>query len=249
MGNRKLWRISLLLLPDEDDIPPVATAPDVNKAPLDLDAFSAYYDLPSVEALVKYFHTTAGFPVKDTWHMAQGYQGRQLCYMAWSHLYKNAAKYCPAAVETSKGHMAQPRQNVRSTKPKQPSKHFSQPIVAPEAPVPDSDDLANELHVKSYHLSTLSKLYTDDDDCGRFPLCVSAGEQLYHDCFYHHQSNTILSAPFSNLVLTSTAYKRTTPSCNASKTVICWWICRFSIMKQARNTSGLSRKFGVFSSN
>jgi hypothetical protein len=31
-----------------------------------LQAFSAY-DLPSVEALLKYFHVAAGFPVKDTW--------------------------------------------------------------------------------------------------------------------------------------------------------------------------------------
>ncbi len=55
--------------------------------------------------------------------------------------YKNVAKYCPAVAETSNGHMAQPRQNVRSTKPKQPSKHFSKPINS------DASASANELHV------------------------------------------------------------------------------------------------------
>ena len=31
-----------------------------------LSAFSAY-DLPSVEALVRFLHATAGYPVKNTW--------------------------------------------------------------------------------------------------------------------------------------------------------------------------------------
>ena len=58
----KLWRISLN--PDQAHLPSIpATAITSN-----LQAFSAYlYDLPSVEALVKYFHAEACFPVRDTW--------------------------------------------------------------------------------------------------------------------------------------------------------------------------------------
>lgn len=191
LGNKKLWRISLL--PDEEDIPPVATAPDVAEAPL--DAFSAY-DLPSVEALVIYFHATAGFPVKDTWLQAI----KAGNYSTWPGLtYKNAAKYCPDTVETSQGHMTQPRQNVRSTKPKRTSTTASLPISVPETedpimdPTPDAS--ANELYVKSYHFGSLSKLYTDD--CGRFPVRSRQGNN-YIMIAYHQQSNTILSAPFKS---------------------------------------------------
>ena len=79
-----------------------------------LQAYSAY-DLPSVEALVRFFHAAAGYPVKATWLKAikAGF------YDTWPGLtYSNASKYCPAAVPTTKGHMTQVRQGVRSTKPK-----------------------------------------------------------------------------------------------------------------------------------
>ena len=72
-SGKRLWRVSLR--PEEDLIPEELSvrgeaykgagyrARKVEKA--DLEAFSAY-DLPSVEALVKYFHAAAGYPVKDT---------------------------------------------------------------------------------------------------------------------------------------------------------------------------------------
>ena len=184
-GNSKLWRISLV--PEDDDVPCVTPDLDVQEAPL--DAFSAY-DLPSVEALVKYFHAAAGFPVRDTWLKAI----KAGNFSSWPGLtYKNAAKYCPSATETLKGHMAQPRQNVRSTKPKQRSKHFSTPIVVDEPlesdPLPDP----NELHIRVHHVA--SKLYTDD--CGKFPV-RSRGGNNYIMIAYHSQSNMILSAPFKS---------------------------------------------------
>ena len=55
----KLWRMALVpeekqdIQDHEGDIVP-------------LSAFSAY-DLPSVEALVRFFHAAAGYPVKNTW--------------------------------------------------------------------------------------------------------------------------------------------------------------------------------------
>ena len=52
----------MLLLPDETSKPDI-TAPNVQQSTL--KASSAYY-LPSVEALIRYFHAEAGFPVRDT---------------------------------------------------------------------------------------------------------------------------------------------------------------------------------------
>ena len=52
------------LLPSEDDLRPFTGTHTVSKA--SLAVFSAY-DLPSVDALVRYFHAAAGFPVRDTW--------------------------------------------------------------------------------------------------------------------------------------------------------------------------------------
>ena len=75
-------------------------------------------DLPSIAVLVGFYHACMGFPVKQTWLEAikagnfDSFEGLT---------YSNAAKYCPDADETIMGHLAQQRQNVRSTKPTQPT--------------------------------------------------------------------------------------------------------------------------------
>ena len=79
-----------------------------------LGVFSAY-DLPYVEALVKYFHVAAGYPVQDIWIKAI----KAGNYESWPGItYNNAAKYCPSSDETTKRHMVQTCQNLRSTKSK-----------------------------------------------------------------------------------------------------------------------------------
>ena len=104
----RLWRISLL--PSRAAIP----HHDADATASPLTAYSAY-DLPSVEALVRYFHACAGFPTKRTW-LAAIKAGN---FNSWPGLtYNNAARYCPSAVETLKGHLVQGRKNVRSTRPK-----------------------------------------------------------------------------------------------------------------------------------
>ena len=60
--GHKLWRMSLL--PTPENIIPIKDKPGTKET--SLAAFSAY-DLPSVEALVRYFHAASGFPVRDTW--------------------------------------------------------------------------------------------------------------------------------------------------------------------------------------
>ena len=60
--------------------------------------------MPSVQALVWYFHAMAGFPVRDTWLKAV----KAGNYAMWPGLtYSNASKYCPSANKTLLGHMTQ----------------------------------------------------------------------------------------------------------------------------------------------
>ena len=81
---------------------------------INLKAYSAY-DLPSVEALVRYFHAADGFPFRTTW-MKSIKVGN---YRTWTGLtLTNTTAYCPSADETIKGHIVQSRQGVHSTKPK-----------------------------------------------------------------------------------------------------------------------------------
>ena len=76
-------------------------------------AAHSYYDLPSVEDLVRYMHAESGFPVKSTWLKAI----KKGNFEKWPVLtYSNTAKYFPHAVETIKGHMVQSSQGVRPTK-------------------------------------------------------------------------------------------------------------------------------------
>ena len=61
-SGHKLWCMSLQ--PYADDVTTHIDKPGVSK--VSLAAFSAY-DLPSVEALVRYFHAAAGYSVRNNW--------------------------------------------------------------------------------------------------------------------------------------------------------------------------------------
>ena len=66
-----------------------------------LQVYSAY-DLPSVAALISYFHAAAGYPVRSTWLKAIG-SGN---YYTWTGLtLANATKYCPNATAILLGHL------------------------------------------------------------------------------------------------------------------------------------------------
>jgi len=69
-------------------------------------------DLPSIGALVGFYHACLGFPVKQTWLKAIKAGN---CDTFDGLTYSNAAKYCPDADKTIMGHLTQQRQNVRST--------------------------------------------------------------------------------------------------------------------------------------
>ena len=81
-------------------------------------AYSAY-DLPIVEALVRYTHAESGFPVKSTC-IREIKRGN---FETWQGLtYSNTSKYCPREVETMKGHMVQSYQGVHSLSKQVPQK-------------------------------------------------------------------------------------------------------------------------------
>ena len=81
-NNTKLWNISFL--PNDDD------SPEHNKSEkTTLGVYSAY-DLPSVAALVRYFHAAAGYPVRSTW-MNDTKAGN---YASWTGItYNNEVRY------------------------------------------------------------------------------------------------------------------------------------------------------------
>ena len=87
-----LWSFSLL--PKNTDTPPAVPITTATTA----DAFSAY-DLPSVEALLPFYHASAGFPVKFAW--LSGIKAGN--YTSWPVLTAaNATKYCPKYIATKK---------------------------------------------------------------------------------------------------------------------------------------------------
>jgi hypothetical protein len=138
------------------------------------------YDLPSTPALIQYLHATAGSPVKATWLAAikRGY------FHSWPGLtYETAARYCPTPDATIKGHMAQHRQHVRSTKT---TPATMQPIRPPPA---------HSTHTVGLLEIPLNKLFTDDT--GRFPIRARSGNQ-YLMVAYHYTTNAILIRPFAS---------------------------------------------------
>ena len=90
-SDPRLWRISLQ--PDENTLPSMPYGS--NKTTL--QAYSAY-DLPSVSALIRYFHAAAGYTVQSTWLKSIG-SGK---YSTWpGFTLANATKYCPTSTQPS----------------------------------------------------------------------------------------------------------------------------------------------------
>ena len=145
-----------------------------------LEAYSAY-DLPSVEAFIRYFHAAAGYPVRYTWLKDISANN----YSYWPGLtLANATKYCPSATATIMGNLVQKRQGVSSTMPKLTATSSTEPKL-PQV-------CSNELHIQ---VTPISKLYTDDT--GRSPIHVRSGNQ-YIMIAYHCNENLILAKPLSS---------------------------------------------------
>jgi hypothetical protein len=138
-------------------------------------------DLPSIAALAGFDHACLGFPVKQTWLNAIKAGN---CDTFEGLTYSNAAKYCPDSDKTIMGHLAQQRQNVRSTKPKLPT---PAPLVVRPAPVATP---SNQVFIMR---QLLSKLYTNNT--GRFPIRACSGNQ-YVMIAFHANGNLILQQAF-----------------------------------------------------
>ena len=86
----------------DEDIQAFTVFPYASGKSSDLQAFSDY-ELPIVEALVRYVHSAAGLPVKSTWLDSI----KAVNFASWPGLtYQNAAKYFPSPDEILKGSMA-----------------------------------------------------------------------------------------------------------------------------------------------
>ena len=102
--------MEIALQPGKSNLPNMPHNANMNT----LEAYSAY-DLPSVESLIRYFHATAGYPVRSTWLKDIGAGN----YSTWTGLtLANATNYCPSATATILGHLVQKRKGVGSTKKK-----------------------------------------------------------------------------------------------------------------------------------
>jgi hypothetical protein len=136
------------------------------------------YDLPSVPALIAYLHAAAGYPVKSTWHAAV----KRGAFTSWPGLTCGlVARYCPDAPATIQGHMAQPRQHIRSTRPS----------PAPTR-TPTQQPVMSTLEL---HELPITQLFTDDT--GRFHPRARSGNQ-YVMVALHSGSNAILIRPFAS---------------------------------------------------
>ncbi len=136
-------------------------------------------DLPSVPALVAFYHACLGYPVKDLWLDAVKAGN---CDTFDGFTYSNVARYCQDSDETILGHLAQTRQNVRSFKPL--------PVTRPPfTPPPPPDDNKKEIFIKIYPLNRLFS-----DDTGRFPVCARSGNQ-YIMITYHTAGNLFCNKP------------------------------------------------------
>jgi hypothetical protein len=138
-------------------------------------------DLPSIGALVGFYHACLGFPVKQTWLDAIKASN---CNTFEGLTYSNLARYCPDANERIMGHLAQQSQNVRSTKSKLTS---PAPLAVPPPPVAmPSNQVFNAKNL-------LSKLFMDNT--GHFPVRARSGNQ-YVMIVFHTKGNLILQQAF-----------------------------------------------------
>jgi hypothetical protein len=141
-------------------------------------------DLPSIGALVGFYHACLSFPFKQTWLDA-------IKAGNWDTFdgltYSNAARYFPDPDETIMGHLTQQRQNVRSTKPK-PT------LLAPLAVLPPPIAMpSNQVFVVTKLLSKL--LFTVIT--GHFPVGARSGNQ-YVMIAFHANSTLILQQAFKS---------------------------------------------------
>jgi hypothetical protein len=139
------------------------------------------YEQKSIQDNITYLHSCCFSPVSDTWLNAiqNGH------FATWpSVTVENVRKYLPKSDATSKGHMNQIRQNIRSTQP------------AVEQPAPETDMVQEDKcnYIYSAVMDT-NQIYTDL--MGIFSTTLLSGNK-YILILYDYDSNIVLSAPMKN---------------------------------------------------
>jgi hypothetical protein len=163
------------------DLLPIAVALAAHAAGTTFDPCSL--DLPSIRALVGFYHACLGFPVKQTWLNAIKAGN---CNTFEGLSYSDGAKYCLDVDEMIMSHLAQQRQNDRSTRAKL-ALPASLAVLPPPIEVP-----SNQVFVVT---KPLSKLFTNNT--GRFPVRARSGNQ-YVMIAFHANGNLLLQQAFKS---------------------------------------------------
>jgi hypothetical protein len=140
-------------------------------------------DLPSIGALVGFYHSCLGFPVKQTWLDAIKAGN---CNTFDGLPYFNAARYCLDTDEMIMGYIAHQSQKVRQTKPK-PNLLVPLAVLSPPIAMP-----SNQVFIIT---KPLSKLFTNGT--GRFPVRACSDNQYVMMAFYAN-GNFILQQAFKS---------------------------------------------------
>jgi hypothetical protein len=133
--------------------------------------------------LINYLHAACFSPVKSTWITAikNGH------FTSWPGLTEHAVeKHLSKSTSTTKGHLNQQRENVRSTKVKDPN------VIMPE---PDLDQGIKNQDVYDAIIDA-GQIYTDQK--GRFPVVSSKGK-TYIMILYDYDRNAILAQPIKDI--------------------------------------------------
>jgi hypothetical protein len=152
----------------------MALAAPSSKTPFDPHSL----DLPSMAALVGFYHSCLDLPIKQTWLKA---------IKAGNHnsfdglTYSNMARYCLDADKTIMGHLAQQCHNIHLTKPACLTAVLTPHL--PPIPSPTECSPSNEVLVRVY---PISKLYTYNT--GHFPIKACLGNQYVMIAYHADQS-------------------------------------------------------------
>jgi len=156
---------------------------------------SAIFELPSTRQTIMYHHTSAGFPVKETFLDAI----RAGNYATWPGLTVAALHKCfPDSDKTQKGHMKGQRQGIRSTKQKSldhlaESEKIVKIKVEPGTEMPSLAKRFSNIFVRVEDLAES----IHSDQTGAFPYTSQCGNR-YVMVSIHLDANYIFNEPMKN---------------------------------------------------
>ncbi len=128
------------------------------------------YEIPSIEPTIRYLHTAAGFPTKESWLRAI----RRGNYNSWPLInVKNVAWHFPELEETQKGHMRGQLQGVCSTE----TKRWDADVTScPIEPVQQITPHICKGDIMIYDYDLKSTMYTNQTCLVKMPDCLDGIE-------------------------------------------------------------------------